>query len=131
MLFKFHPLWIISIAIIGAFSIYYADAQSQEVSPEVVQYRLKLAEGILETCYTKDPTTRSLIPNPALPIVSDLANPCEEKMHALDDFLAEFVDDEDGEAYAEYKESKSKPQSSEEQSSEEQSSEEQALTVSP
>jgi formiminotetrahydrofolate cyclodeaminase len=53
--------------------------------------------------------------------VSDLASSCEEKMQSLDDFLAEFVDDEDGEAYAEYIESQSKPQSSEEQ----------ALTVSP
>ena len=101
--------------------MYHADAQPQEVSPEVVHYHLELAEGILETCYTKDPITRGLIPNPTLHILSDLASSCEEKMQSLDDFLAEFVDDEDGEAYADYKESKSKPQSSEEQ----------ALTVSP
>lgn len=75
---------------------------------------------MLKTCYTKDPISRSLIPNPALSVLSDLATSCEEKMQSLDDFLAEFVADEDGEAYAEYKESKSKPQSSEEQSSEEQ-----------
>jgi hypothetical protein len=122
MLFKFKILlWIVLIPVVGAFSIYHADAQPQEVSPEVVHYHLELAEGILETCYTKDPITHSFIPNPALPIVSDLASSCEEKMQSLDDFLAEFVDDEDGEAYAEYIESQSKPQSSEEQ----------ALTVSP
>ena len=106
------------VPVIGAFSIYNADAQPQEVSPEVVHYHLALAEGILETCYTKDPMTQSFIPNPALPIVSDLASSCEEKMQSLDDFLAEFVD---GEAYAEYIESQSKPQSSEEH----------ALTISP
>lgn len=71
---------------------------SQEVSPEVVHYHLELAEGILETC----PMTQSFIPNPAIPIVSDLASAREEKMQSLDDFLAEFVD---GEAYAEYIES--------------------------
>lgn len=73
------------IPVIGAFNNYHADAQPQEVNPGVVLYHLELAEGILETCYTKDPTTRSLIPNPALPIVSDLANPCEEKMQSLYD----------------------------------------------
>jgi hypothetical protein len=121
-LFKFQILlWIVLIPVIGAFNNYHADAQPQEVNPGVVHYHLELAEGILETCYTKDPITQSFIPNPALPIVSDLASSCEEKMQSLDEFLAEFVDDEDGEAYAEYLESQSEPQSSEEQ----------ALTVSP
>jgi hypothetical protein len=114
-------LWIVSISVIGAFNIYHADAKPQEVNPEVVHYHLELAEGILETCYTKDPLTHSFIPNPALPIVSDLASSCEEKIQSLDDFLAEFVDDEDGKVYAEYIASKSKPQSLKEQ----------ALTTSP
>jgi hypothetical protein len=122
LLFKFQILlWIVSISVIGAFIIYRADAEPQEVNPEVVHYHLELAGGILETCYSKDPTTHSFIPNPALPIVSDLASSCEEKMQSLDDFLAEFVGDEDGDVYAEYKESKSEPQSLEEQ----------ALAVSP
>lgn len=37
-----------------------------------------------------------IFPNPTLPIVSDLASSCEEKMQSLDEFLAEFVDDKDG-----------------------------------
>jgi hypothetical protein len=51
----------------------------------------------------------------------EIGSSCEEKMQSLGEFLAEFVGDEDGEAYAEYLESQSEPQSSEEQ----------ALTVSP
>jgi hypothetical protein len=111
-------LWIISIPIIGAFNIYHAHA---EPDPEVVQYHLKFAEGMLKTCYTKDPISRSLIPNPALSVLSDLATSCEEKMQSLDDFLAEFVDDEDGELYAEHIANRSEPESSKEQ----------ALTVLP
>ena len=122
LLFKFQIMfWIVSIPIIVAFNIYHADAQLQEVNPEVVHYHLELAEGIVDTCYTQDPITQSFIPNPALPIVSDLASSCEEKMESLGEFLAEFVDDEDGRLYAEYIESQSEAQSSEEQ----------ALTVSP
>ena len=57
-----------------------------------------------------------MIPNPTLPMLSDLADFCEEKMQSLADFLAEFVegrpfrcvrDDEDGKMYAEYIASKS------------------------
>ena len=40
-------------------------------------------------------------------MLSDLADFCEEKMQSLADFLAEYVDDEDGKMYAEYIESKS------------------------
>jgi len=110
LLFKFQILlWIVSSSIIGgAFNIYYyADAEPQKINPEVVDYHLELAQGILETCYTRDPNTDSLIPNPTLPMLSDLASFCEEKMQSLDDFLAEFVDDEDGKMYAEHVESKS------------------------
>jgi hypothetical protein len=114
--FKFQIIfWIVSIPIIVAFNVYHTDAQPQEVNPGVVHYHLELAEGIIETCYTRDPMTQSYIPNPALPIVSDLASSCEEKMQSLDEFLAEFVDDEDGRLYEEYLESQSEPQSSEEQ----------------
>jgi hypothetical protein len=66
---------------------------------------LELAQGILDT--TKDPHTARLIPNPTLPMLSDLADFCQEKMQSLADFLAEFVDDEDGKMYAEYIASKS------------------------
>ena len=68
---------------------------------------MELAQGILETCYTRDPDRGSLIPNPTLPMLSDLADFCKEKMQSLADFLAEFVDDEDGKMYAKYIESKS------------------------
>ena len=110
MLFKFQILlWIVSSSLIGgAFNIYdYADAEPQKISSEIVDYHLELAQGILETCYTRDPNTDSLIPNPTLPMLSDLASFCEEKMQSLDDFLAEFVDDEDGKMYAEHVETKS------------------------
>jgi hypothetical protein len=79
----------------------------KKINPEVVDYHLELAQGILETCYTRDPDRGSLIPNPTLPMLSDLADLCEEKMQSLADFLAEFVDDEDGKMYAEYIASKS------------------------
>ena len=102
-------MWIVSSSIIGgAFNIYdYADAEPQKINPEIVDYHLELAQGILETCYTRDPNTDSLIANPTLPMLSDLASFCEEKMQSLDDFLAEFVDDEDGKMYAEHVETKS------------------------
>ena len=109
-MFKFQILlWIVSSSIIGgAFNIYdYADAEPQKINPEIVDYHLELAQGILETCYTRDPNTDSLISNPTLPMLSDLASFCEEKMQSLDDFLAEFVDDEDGKMYAEHVETKS------------------------
>ena len=103
MSFKFRILlWILSISFIGAFNIHHGDAEPQEVNPEVVDYHFKLAEGILETCYIKDPISRSLSPNPALSVLSDLATSCDEKMQSLGDFLAEFVDDEDGEVYREH-----------------------------
>ena len=76
---------------------------------------------MLKTCYTKDPISHSLSPNPALSVLSDLATSCEEKIQSLGEFLAEFVDDEDGELYAEHIASRSEPESSNEQ----------ALTVLP
>jgi hypothetical protein len=55
---------------------------------------LKLAEVMVEKCYTKGSNNTQFYSNPALPIVSDLASSCEKKQ-SLDDFLAEFVGDED------------------------------------
>jgi hypothetical protein len=109
LLFKFQILlWVASVSVIGAFSIYpAADAEPQKINPQVVDYHLELAQGILDTCYSRDSDTNSWIPNPTLPMLSDLADFCEEKMQSLADFLAEFVDDEDGKMYAEYIESKS------------------------
>ena len=108
MLFRFQILlWVVSVSVIGAFSIYPVAAEPQKINPQVVDYHLELAQGILETCYTKDPHTHSWIPNPTLPMLSDLADFCEEKMQSLANFLAEYVDDEDGKMYAEYIESKS------------------------
>jgi hypothetical protein len=101
-------LWVVSVSVIGAFSIYpAADAEPQKINPQVVDYHLELAQAILDTCYSRDSDTNSWIPNPTLPMLSDLADFCEEKMQSLADFLAEFVDDEDGKMYAEYIESKS------------------------
>ena len=110
MLFRFQILlWVVSVSVIGAFSIYLtaAAAEPQKINPQVVDYHLELAQGILDTCYSRDSDTNSWIPNPTLSMISDLANFCEEKMQSLDDFLAELVDDEDGKMYAEYIESKS------------------------
>jgi hypothetical protein len=53
--------------------------------------------------------------------LSDLATSCEEKIQSQGEFLAEFVDDEDGELYAEHIANRSEPESSNEQ----------ALTVLP
>ena len=107
MLFKFQILlWVASVSVIGAFNIYPAAAEPQKINPQVVDYHLELAQGILETCYTEDPHTGRLIPNPTLPMLSDLADFCEEKMQSLDDFLEELLDDEDGKMYAEYIESR-------------------------
>jgi hypothetical protein len=108
LLFRFQILlWVVSVTVIGAFSVYPAAAEPQKINPQVVDYHLELAQGILDTCYSRDSDTNSWIPNPTLPMVSDLADFCEEKMQSLDDFLAELVDDEDGKMYAEYIESKS------------------------
>jgi hypothetical protein len=109
MLLKFQiPLLITAVLFIGAFGVYHTDAEAQEVKPEVVDYHLELAEGILETCYTRDTATGSLILNPTLTLISDLAGFCEDKMQSLADYLAEFVDDEDGKMYAEHIATKTK-----------------------
>ena len=121
MLFRLQILlWVVSVSVIGAFIIYptaAAVAEPQKINPQVVDYHLELAQGILDTCYSRDSDTKSWIPNPTLPMLSDLADFCEEKMEALDDFLAEFLDDEDGKMYAEYIESKSEAIKSEPQAS--------------
>lgn len=92
-------LCIVSIFIIGAFNIDQIDAKAQKIDPDLVDYHLNLAKGILETCYTRDSDTDNLIPNPTLPIFSDLAKTCEKKMKSLDNFLAKFVGDKDGKIY--------------------------------
>ena len=92
-------LCIVSIFVIGTFNIGQIDAQAQKIDPDLVDYHLNLAKGILETCYTRDPDTDNLIPNPTLPILSDLAKTCQKKMKSLDDFLAKFVGDKDGKIY--------------------------------
>lgn len=103
MLSRLHVvLFIASICIIGAFSINQVGAKLQKVDPDIVDYHLSLAEGILETCYTRDSDTDNLIPNPTLPILSDLAKTCEKKMKSLDNFLARFVGDKDGKIYEEH-----------------------------
>ena len=94
-------LCIVSIFIIGAFNIDQIDAKAQKIDPDLVDYHLNLAKGILETCYTRDSDTDNLIPNPTLPILSDLAKTCKKKMKSLDDFLAKFVGDKHGKIYEE------------------------------
>jgi hypothetical protein len=95
-------LCIVSIFIIGTFNIDQIDAKAQKIDPDLVDYHLNLAKGILETCYSRDPDTDNLIPNPTLPILSDLAKTCEKKMKTLDDFLAKFVGDKHGKIYEEH-----------------------------
>ena len=80
---------------------------AQKINPDLVDYHLNLAKGILETCYTRDSDTDNLIPNPTLPILSNLAKTCEKKMKSLDDFLAKFVGDKDGKIYEEHVANKS------------------------
>lgn len=89
-------------------NLFQVYAQSSGPDPEIVDYHLKLAQGILDTCYTRDPTTRELVPNPTLPIFSELQDTCSKKMKSLDSFLAGFVDDKDGKAYKETINSKAK-----------------------
>ena len=86
---------LVSITIIGYFNQVYA-----KIDPDILDYHLKLATGIVETCYTRDSNTDNLTPNPTLPILSDLKNTCDKKMKSLDNFLAKFVDDKDGKLYA-------------------------------
>ena len=95
-------LSVLSISLIGAFNVYEVDAKLQKTDPEIVDYHLKLAQGILETCYIRDPDTDNLIPNPTLPLLSDIENTCQKKMRSLDNFLAKFVGDEDGKIYADH-----------------------------
>jgi hypothetical protein len=73
-----------------------------KIVPDILDHHLKLANGIVETCYTRDSDTDNLTPNPTLPILSDLENTCDKKMKSLDNFLAKFVDDQNGKLYASY-----------------------------
>lgn len=103
MLLKLYfVLCLVSISIIGFFNIYQVDAKVQKIDPDILDYHLKLAKGMLDTCYTRDSETDILIPNPTLPILSDLANTCDKKMKSLDNFLAKFLDDENGKVYADH-----------------------------
>ena len=77
-------------------------AKSNSLNAEVLNYHLKLAKGMLETCFTHDSETDNFVPNPALPMLSDLAKTCDKKMKSLDNFLAKFVGDENGRIYAEH-----------------------------
>jgi hypothetical protein len=70
-----------------------------KIVPDILDYHLKLANGIVET-YTRDSDTDNLTPNPTLPILSDLKNTCDKKMKPLYNLLAKFVDDENGKLYA-------------------------------
>ena len=93
---------IVSVFIIGTFNINQTGAKAQKIDPDLVDYHLNLAKSILETCYTRDSDTDNLIPNPTLPILSDLAKTCEKKMKSLDSFLAKFVGDKNGKIYEEH-----------------------------
>ena len=101
-MFTSRSVWcIVSIFVIGTFNIGQIDVMAQKINPDLVDYHLNLAKGILETCYTRDSDTDNLIPNPTLPILSNLAKICEKKMKSLDDYLAKFVGDKDGKFYEE------------------------------
>jgi len=69
---------------------------------------LKFAKGVLDTCYARDPDTGSLIPNPALDLLSKLASTCDKKMQSLDNFLAKFVGDKDGDLHLKHLSNNSK-----------------------
>jgi hypothetical protein len=90
-------LSITAIAIVTGNQVY---AKSSFLNPDLLDYHLKLARGMLETCYTRDSQTDNLVPNPALPILSNLGKTCDKKMTSLNDFLAKFVGDKDGKTYA-------------------------------
>ena len=85
-----------------------ASAKVQDIDPEVLDYHLKLAKGVLDTCYARDPDTGILIPNPALDLLSKLASTCDKKMQSLDNFLAKFVGDKDGDLYLKHLSNNSK-----------------------
>jgi hypothetical protein len=92
---------LVSIFIMASLNTYQVDAKPKKIDPEILDYHLELAERILETCYTTDSDTESLVPNPTLPILSNLEKVCNTKMKSLDKFLGKFVEDKDGKAYAE------------------------------
>lgn len=79
-----------------------AVAKPRAVDPEMLDYHLELAHGILDTCYTRDSDTDELEPNPTLPILSDLEKVCDKKMKSLDKYLAKFVGDKNGKLYEEH-----------------------------
>ena len=79
-----------------------AFAKPKIVDPELLDYHLELAQGILDTCYTRDSDTDELEPNPTLPILSDLEKVCDKKMKSLDKYLAKFVGDKKGKLYEEH-----------------------------
>ena len=56
-----------------------SEAQNGNANNPVFYNHLTLAKGILETCYSRDSDTDNLIPNPTLPILSDLAKTCKRK----------------------------------------------------
>jgi hypothetical protein len=78
---------LVSITIIGYFNQVY-----KKIDPDILDNHLKLAKGIVETCYSRDSDTDNLTLNPTLPILSDLKNTCDKKMKSLDIFLTKFVD---------------------------------------
>lgn len=100
-------LYLISI-VIAIFTVSNASAKVQNIDPEVLDYHLKLAKGVLETCYARDPDTGNLVPNPALDLLSKLASTCDKKMQSLDNFLAKFVNDKNGDLYLKHSSNNSK-----------------------
>lgn len=101
MISKIVLTYVLSIAAILAVVIgNQVYAKSSGLNPDLLDYHMKLARGMLETCYTRDSQTDNLVPNPALAMLSSLAKTCDKKMTSLDDFLAKFVGDKDGKIYA-------------------------------
>jgi hypothetical protein len=99
MQLKRHLILCLIIIPIALFTVNNATAKVQDIDPEVLDYHLKLAKGVLDTCYARDQDTGNLIPNPALDLLSKLASTCDKKMQSLDNFLAKFVGDKDGNLY--------------------------------
>lgn len=59
----------------------------------------------METYYARDPDTGNLVTNPALNL---LASTYVKKMQSLDNFLAKFVNDKNGDLYLKHSSNNSK-----------------------
>ena len=89
-----------SISVIEAFKLCYAHGAT-EINPEDVDYHLELAEGILETYYTKDSDKGNLIQSYSSYAIQ--FSKCLRRENAIRCWLScIFLDNEDEKMYAEF-----------------------------